>query len=163
GSGQDDHAGRRHHDPFRRLPAVGDDPGLPRPGAAGRARHRRRDRARPAAVAGGPPSPGVAAGNPVRRRRRAGPYGGRGRRPRPGGRPAAASQGRAGGAERYGWMAVLLTVLGLLLHAGSLAMRGAATDRVPWGNMYEFSSAVGVVAVTAFLVVLVRQPQVRHL
>src|SRR5207244_8443823 len=35
--------------------------------------------------------------------------------------------------------------------------------RVPWGNMYEFSSAAGAVAVTAFLVVVVRQPQLRRL
>jgi len=66
-------------------------------------------------------------------------------------------------AERFGRAAAALTALGLLLHLGSLAARGMATDRVPWGNMYEFSSAAGAVAVTAFLVVVVRQPQLRHL
>jgi cytochrome c-type biogenesis protein CcsB len=65
--------------------------------------------------------------------------------------------------ERFGRVGVACTALGLLLHVGSVALRGLAAGRLPWGNMYEFSSAVGVVAVTAFLVVLVRQPQARHL
>jgi cytochrome c-type biogenesis protein CcsB len=65
--------------------------------------------------------------------------------------------------DRLGRLAVGLTLLGLLVHAGSVLLRGVAAGRPPWGNMYEFSSAVGVVAVVAFLVVLVRQPQVRYL
>ena len=65
--------------------------------------------------------------------------------------------------ERFGRVGVACTALGLLLHVGSVVLRGVAVGRLPWGNMYEFSSAVGVVAVTAFLVVLVRQPQARHL
>jgi cytochrome c-type biogenesis protein CcsB len=36
-------------------------------------------------------------------------------------------------------------------------------DRIPWGNMYEFSSAVGFVAVAVFCIVLIRQPKVRYL
>ena len=35
-------------------------------------------------------------------------------------------------------------------------LRGFAAHRVPWGNMYEFSSAVAFVAVTAFLGMVVR-------
>jgi cytochrome c-type biogenesis protein CcsB len=91
--------------------------------------------------------------------------------------PASPPPGPAGGADeaggsngagseraaRFGRAAVAVTALGLLVHAGSVALRGAAVGRPPWGNMYEFSSAVGVVAVAAFLAVLVRQPQVRHL
>jgi cytochrome c-type biogenesis protein CcsB len=69
--------------------------------------------------------------------------------------------GRAAG--RFGRAAIGLTVLGALLHAASISIRGAAVDRVPWGNMYEFSSAVGLVAVVAFVVLLVRQPALRHL
>jgi cytochrome c-type biogenesis protein CcsB len=65
--------------------------------------------------------------------------------------------------DRLGRLAVGLTLLGLLVHAGSVLLRGVAADRVPWGNMYEFSSAVGVVAVAAFLLVLARQPQLRYL
>jgi cytochrome c-type biogenesis protein CcsB len=65
--------------------------------------------------------------------------------------------------ERFGRLALGLTVLGLIVHALSVTLRGVAADRPPWGNMYEFTSAVGVVAVTAFLVVLIRQPALRYL
>ena len=61
-------------------------------------------------------------------------------------------------AERIGRFAVGLTVAGWLLHIGSVATRGAAVDRVPWGNMYEFSTMVALVAVTVFLALLTRQP-----
>ncbi|GAA2818563.1 c-type cytochrome biogenesis protein CcsB [Saccharopolyspora taberi] len=59
--------------------------------------------------------------------------------------------------ERFGGMAVSMTVLGALVHAASLALRGFATGRVPWGNMYEFGSAICLAAVVAWLVVVVRQ------
>ncbi len=64
---------------------------------------------------------------------------------------------------RWGRIAVGLTALGALVHAGSVAVRGAAVDRVPWGNMYEFASVVGLLAVLAFLAVVWRMPSVRHL
>jgi cytochrome c-type biogenesis protein CcsB len=56
-----------------------------------------------------------------------------------------------------GRTAVALTVLGWALHIGSVATRGFAAHRVPWGNMYEFSSMVSLVAVTVFLALLTRQ------
>jgi len=58
--------------------------------------------------------------------------------------------------------AVVVTVVGWLVHVASLTTRGLAVERVPWGNMYEFSSAVCLAAVTGFLYLLTRQP-VRHL
>jgi cytochrome c-type biogenesis protein CcsB len=58
--------------------------------------------------------------------------------------------------ERFGRMAVALTVLGALLHAASLVLRGFAVGRVPWGNMYEFGSAICFTAVLVWLVVLHR-------
>jgi cytochrome c-type biogenesis protein CcsB len=58
--------------------------------------------------------------------------------------------------ERLGRMALSVTVLGALLHAASLATRGIATDRWPLGNMYEFTSAICLVAVVAWLTVLSR-------
>ena len=61
-----------------------------------------------------------------------------------------------------GKIAVTLTIVGWLAHVGSLVARGLATHRVPWGNMYEFSSAICLVAVTTFLVLMARQP-VRYL
>ncbi|MGH3837373.1 MAG: c-type cytochrome biogenesis protein CcsB [Pseudonocardiaceae bacterium] len=65
--------------------------------------------------------------------------------------------GARGGAERIGRSAVALTVLAALVHAGSLGLRGVAVGRVPWANMYEFTSAICLVAVIAWLVVLYRQ------
>ena len=60
--------------------------------------------------------------------------------------------------RRAGIAAVVLTVIGWSLHVGSVTTRGLAVHRVPWGNMYEFSSMVSLVAVTVFLVLLSRQP-----
>ena len=65
--------------------------------------------------------------------------------------------GARGKAERIGRSAVALTVLAALVHAGSLGLRGVAVGRVPWANMYEFTSAICLVAVIAWLVVLYRQ------
>src|SRR5947209_1593331 len=59
--------------------------------------------------------------------------------------------------ERIGRSAVALTGLAVLVHASSLALRGAAIGRVPWANMYEFISAICFVAVAGWLVVLYRQ------
>ncbi|MDQ6873793.1 MAG: c-type cytochrome biogenesis protein CcsB, partial [Actinomycetota bacterium] len=72
--------------------------------------------------------------------------------------PAARRSRTAG----FGRAAVALTALGWLAHLGSLTYRGLAVGRVPWGNMYEFAVAVCLVAVTAYLVLLVRQP-IRYL
>jgi cytochrome c-type biogenesis protein CcsB len=78
---------------------------------------------------------------------------------RRGSRSAAGTSTRS---RRAGLAAVGLTVLGWGLHIGSVVTRGLAVHRVPWGNMYEFSSMVSLVAVTVFLVLLTRQ-QVRFL
>ncbi|MFN2496077.1 MAG: c-type cytochrome biogenesis protein CcsB [Pseudonocardiaceae bacterium] len=59
--------------------------------------------------------------------------------------------------ERIGRSAVALTVLAALVHGCSLVLRGSAAGRVPWGNMYEFTSAICFVAVLAWLLVLYRQ------
>jgi cytochrome c-type biogenesis protein CcsB len=60
-------------------------------------------------------------------------------------------------AERFGRSAVALTGLAALVHAASLALRGAAIGRVPWANMYEFISALCFVAVAGWLVMVYRQ------
>lgn len=65
-------------------------------------------------------------------------------------------------AERMGRMAVALTVFGALLHFSSLMLRGLATGRVPWGNMYEFGATLCLVAVVTWLV-LIRKFPIRHL
>ena len=59
--------------------------------------------------------------------------------------------------SRAGTIAIGLTVLGWALHVGSVTTRGLSVHRVPWGNMYEFSSMVSLVAVTVFLALLTRQ------
>lgn len=64
---------------------------------------------------------------------------------------------------RAGRIAVVLTILGLLLHIGVLVTRGFAAQRVPWGNMYEYGLTACMFAVVAWLVVLARQPAIRHL
>jgi cytochrome c-type biogenesis protein CcsB len=69
--------------------------------------------------------------------------------------------GRTG--DRFGRVAIAVTVLGALIHATSLIIRGVAVDRVPWGNMYEFASLAGLISVIAFLAVLSRMTQVRYL
>src|SRR3954454_12892981 len=70
---------------------------------------------------------------------------------------------RRGGAARIGRWAVVLLVLGALIHASSIAVRASAVDAVPWSNMYEFASVAGLVGVIAFLAVLWKLPALRHL
>jgi cytochrome c-type biogenesis protein CcsB len=67
------------------------------------------------------------------------------------------------GAERMGRWAVVLTILGALVHTSSIVVRAAAVDAVPWSNMYEFASVSGLVGVLAFLGVLWKLPTLRHL
>ncbi len=99
-----------------------------------------------------------------------------GRRPAPEralvGAPAGASPPPAGAralpgepapVRRWGRAAMLLTAAGALTHTGVLVARGMATERLPWGNMYEFATAVVLVAVVAFLVLALRSPGLRHL
>jgi cytochrome c-type biogenesis protein CcsB len=61
-----------------------------------------------------------------------------------------------------GVLAIALTVLAWACHLGSVVTRGLAAHRVPWGNMYEFSSVVTLGASTTFLVLLAR-PRTRPL
>jgi cytochrome c-type biogenesis protein CcsB len=62
-----------------------------------------------------------------------------------------------------GRAAVAVTVIASLVHLGTLVTRGLAADRLPWGNMYEFVLSVTFVGSAAWLVVLTRRPDVRHL
>src|SRR5690349_8008293 len=72
--------------------------------------------------------------------------------------------GAAGGSEKgdlYGRIAISFTVLAWLLHLGGVAFRCASVQRAPWGNMYEFSTTFGMVAVGAYLVLLALRKNVR--
>jgi cytochrome c-type biogenesis protein CcsB len=64
--------------------------------------------------------------------------------------------------RQLGMAAVGLTVAGWGCHLASVVTRGVAVHRVPWGNMYEFSCMVTLVAVTIYLLLLMRQ-KVRYL
>jgi cytochrome c-type biogenesis protein CcsB len=70
--------------------------------------------------------------------------------------------GLEGRAERIGRMGASLLVLGSLLQLAAITLRGFATHRAPWGNMYEYGMAVTFVAVVTWLVVIKKFP-VRHL
>jgi cytochrome c-type biogenesis protein CcsB len=73
------------------------------------------------------------------------------------------SDGDVGGrgvrnSQRMGQGAVALTVVGWGFHLSSVTTRGLAVHRVPWGNMYEFSCMVTLVAVAIYLGLLMSQP-----
>jgi cytochrome c-type biogenesis protein CcsB len=65
--------------------------------------------------------------------------------------------------RRWGVAALALTALGAGTHAAVLVTRGLATDRLPWGNMYEFATATVLVAVVAYVVLALRSPGLRHI
>jgi cytochrome c-type biogenesis protein CcsB len=44
--------------------------------------------------------------------------------------------------------------VGVTAHVVSIASRGIAADRVPWGNMYEYSSLLSLLVVLGYLVVV---------
>ncbi|MGW5116156.1 cytochrome c biogenesis protein CcsA, partial [Streptomyces noursei] len=74
--------------------------------------------------------------------------------------------GAHGGTEKgdlYGRIAISLTVLAWALHVGGIVTRAVSVQRAPWGNMYEFSTTLGGVAVTAYLVLLLLKKNVRWL
>ncbi len=64
--------------------------------------------------------------------------------------------------RNVGGIAVALTWLAFALHLGAVVARGIAAERVPWGNMYEFSTSGAVVVTGVFLAVL-RRRDVRYL
>ena len=79
--------------------------------------------------------------------------------------PAAADSAdvsRDARADRFGRVAVSLTVLAFLLHLASVAARGWSAGRAPWGNMFEFS-VTGALAVTGVYLVLLSRRDIRYL
>lgn len=65
-------------------------------------------------------------------------------------------------AERVGGAGLALAYLGIVLLAACIVLRGAATMRPPWGNMYEFINLTCFVGLVAAAVVL-RRPRYRSL
>jgi cytochrome c-type biogenesis protein CcsB len=64
--------------------------------------------------------------------------------------------------ERWGRIAIALTSLAFALHFAGVIARGISAQRVPWGNMYEFSTT-GSVAVTGMFLLLLRRHSLRWL
>jgi cytochrome c-type biogenesis protein CcsB len=60
--------------------------------------------------------------------------------------------------ERLGRMGISLVILGLALHLVAIVLRGVATHRAPWGNMYEYVSVIGFVALAAWVVLMAKLP-----
>jgi cytochrome c-type biogenesis protein CcsB len=67
--------------------------------------------------------------------------------------PALRAIGQAGPWVR---VAMALSVAGVLAHTGAVVTRGLAVHRAPWGNMYEFVTALTCVAALFFLFVMIR-------
>jgi cytochrome c-type biogenesis protein CcsB len=59
-------------------------------------------------------------------------------------------------AGRWVMTAMLLSSIGVTAHTTAVITRGLAVHRAPWGNMYEFVTALTCVAVLFFLYVLIR-------
>jgi cytochrome c-type biogenesis protein CcsB len=84
--------------------------------------------------------------------------------------PSSAAPDTAGGsapprgsrADKLGRVGVALTVAAFLLHLGAVVARAASAERVPWGNMYEFT-VVGSLAITGVWLVLQWRRDVRWL
>jgi cytochrome c-type biogenesis protein CcsB len=64
--------------------------------------------------------------------------------------------------ERIGGAGLALTYLGIVMLLGCIVLRGMATTRVPWGNMYEFINLTCFSGLVAAAIVL-RRPQYRAL
>ncbi|MFF0446495.1 c-type cytochrome biogenesis protein CcsB [Streptomyces sp. NPDC004609] len=84
----------------------------------------------------------------------------------PGVRDVPDGPGAAGGTVKgdlYGRIAISLTVLAFLVHVGGVLTRALSVQRVPWGNMYEFSTTFSMVVVGAYLGFLLAKKNVRWL
>ncbi|WP_018178566.1 c-type cytochrome biogenesis protein CcsB [Jongsikchunia kroppenstedtii] len=73
-----------------------------------------------------------------------------------------APQERRSRGEQLAKMGYAVVMVGALVHITSIVLRGLATHRAPWGNMYEFISITCAAGVVAGIVAL-RKPQQRPL
>ncbi len=58
---------------------------------------------------------------------------------------------------RTGSIATGIAWAGVLTHTASVVFRGLAAERVPWGNMFEYSSMIGLLVVLTYLLVIDRR------
>ena len=55
--------------------------------------------------------------------------------------------------SRFERVGMAMMTLGLIVHIGAVVLRGVAADRVPWGDMFEFSLTGTALMVALFLLV----------
>jgi cytochrome c-type biogenesis protein CcsB len=60
--------------------------------------------------------------------------------------------------EALRWVAIALVAPGAAIHLAAIILRGFADGHYPLANMYEYSSMLALVAVTAFLLMTIRWP-----
>lgn len=72
------------------------------------------------------------------------------------------SRPRRNRADALSAAAYPVVILGFIAHVASIVLRGMATDRMPWGNMYEFISVTCAACVGGGIVAL-RKPTQRPL
>lgn len=90
-------------------------------------------------------------------------------RPAGTGHTAAASGGGPTGGKAApegmsaGTFAMIMACAGAVLHIGGVVLRGLATHRVPWSNMYEFAMTGSAVVIALFLGILLRRRDLRVL
>src|SRR5688500_158774 len=65
--------------------------------------------------------------------------------------------------RRVGLVGTVVAAVGWAVHVGSVTTRGLAAGRVPWANMYEYSSLLALVAVAVGLVIVERRMGYGHL
>jgi cytochrome c-type biogenesis protein CcsB len=70
--------------------------------------------------------------------------------------PGSASRSRPEPASRWVRVALVATTVGLAAHVSGVITRGLAVHRIPWGDMYEFVTALTCVAVIFFLGLMIR-------
>ena len=61
-----------------------------------------------------------------------------------------------GQAGRWVQAALALSAVGVVAHTAAVVTRGLAVHRAPWGNMYEFVTALTCVAAIFFLFVMIK-------
>ncbi|MFE5775799.1 c-type cytochrome biogenesis protein CcsB [Brachybacterium sp. NPDC056505] len=76
------------------------------------------------------------------------------------GSTGAATSGNALGARGFGYV---MASIGAVLHITAMVLRGVATWRVPWGNMYEFSMTSSALIVALFVIISIRRKDLRLL
>ncbi|MFC7375964.1 c-type cytochrome biogenesis protein CcsB [Brachybacterium sp. GCM10030268] len=71
--------------------------------------------------------------------------------------------GRVSGTMTAQSFAFLLSGAATVLHIAGVATRAAATQRVPWANMYEFATTSTAVVMAAFLIFSIKRAELRAL